>query len=339
MASFLAGRTARWTLGAVALCLVLLVAAWFLLVTPRRDDAAQLREDAVNSDQQASLLQVKLAELKTQAADLPKQKEKLKEIAEELPPDADIPQYVRTLGSISTTAGVAMKNISPGTPVLVTLNSAAAGDPAAAAAAPAAGSGLGSPGDLVSLPMNLEIDGDYYQLSSWLKSLQSEISRSYLISAFTLTANDVDDGAGGLLGASIADGSPASPTPTATGKGLEGVTPTATDPSVVVPTVVPTAVPTVAPTIAPTIAPTGTTGTTGTDGTTTDTEQAAWTLALTGTVFVLLNDDSTLEDIKRDAAAARASMSGTWTEVTPEATDTPSAAPSVAATDPNTNTN
>ena len=330
MSSFLADRTVRWSFGALALCLVLLVAAWFFLVTPRRDEAALLREQKVNSDLQASQLEVKLAQLESQAKELPAQKKKLKEIAKELPPDADVPKYIRTLDTISTEAGVTMKSITPGTPVLVTL-AASAGTEAAAASANT--SGLGAPGDLVSLPMNLEIDGDYYQLSSWLKALQSKVTRSYLVNGFTLTSNKDAAAAGGLSGAQIADGEPSTPTAsaTATGKGQEGVVPTttatatATDPSVVAPTTDPTA--------------------TSTSGTDTSTDTAPWSLALTGTVFVLLTEDSTLEDVKADAAAAQASLSGIWTEVTPEPTATASAtasatgSASATATDPNVSAN
>ncbi|MCE0539963.1 hypothetical protein LWF15_31150 [Kineosporia rhizophila] len=336
MTSFLAGRTVRWSLGAIALCLVLLVAAWFLLITPRRDDAAALRDQAVASQDQASLLEIKLAQLKSQAADLPEQKKKLKEIAKELPPDADIPAYLRTLDTISGEAGVGLTTVTPGTPVLVTLATAAADTGAATTDA----TGLGAPGDLVSIPMNLELGGDYYQLSSWLKSLQSKVSRSYMITAFTLTANEEETSStAGLVGAQIADGDPAATaTTSSSAKGQEGVVPTATatDPSVVVPT-------TDATSTATATATDGTgTGTTGTGS-----ETYPWTLSLTGTVFVLLTEDSTLEDVKADAAAAQASLSGTWTEVTPSPTATASAtasagattAPTATATDPNVGTN
>ncbi|GAB3281739.1 type 4a pilus biogenesis protein PilO [Kineosporia babensis] len=329
MSSLLASRTARWSLGAVTLCLVLMLGAWYLLISPRRDDAIALREQAIASDDQASMLQMKLTQLKDQAADLPQQKEELKKIAEELPPDADIPEYLRTLDTISTEAGVNLKSIAPGTPVLVTLAGSGTGD-ASAVADPAAATGLGSPGDLVSLPMNVELSGDYYELSSWLKALQGKVSRSYMVSAFALSSNAGAEGTGGLVGARIdrsalrADGDPGTaPTATPDGKGQEGSA----------------ATPTVSSTDG-TGAGTGTDGTgTGTDGSGTGTVQDAWSLSLTGTVFVLLSDDSTLEDIKRDATAAQSSLSGTWTEVTTEPTDTPTAGGSVAATDPNTQTN
>jgi Tfp pilus assembly protein PilO len=314
LSAFLANRTARWSLGAAALCLVLLLAAWFLLISPRRDDAAAVRDQTTASDQQAQLLQIKLTQLQSQAADLPKQKAKLKEIAAQLTPDADVPQYLRDLQDTAVAAGVDLSSVTPGTPTLVTLT----GSTAAAAAATGSGAGLGQSGDLVSLPMNLSLTGDYYQLSEWLKQLQTKVSRSYLISAFTLTPEGSTT-SDGLSGASIDDplAAAATSSPTSTAKGDEGATATATASS--------------------------TDGTTGSDtstATSTATSTTApvtdWSLSLSGTVFVLLSDDSTLADVAADAAAAQASLGGTWTEVTPSvtatATATSAATPTTAST-------
>ena len=39
-------RTSRWTAATLAACLVLLTAAWFLIVAPRRAQAERLRAQA-----------------------------------------------------------------------------------------------------------------------------------------------------------------------------------------------------------------------------------------------------------------------------------------------------
>ena len=317
MSALLANRTARWALGTVALCLVLLVAAWFLLISPRRDDAATLRQQATSTDEQAQLLTIKLTQLKSKAADLPQQKAKLKQIAAELTPDADIPKYLNDLQDTSVAAGVKLLSVTPATPTLVTLT----GTGTAAAAVTGSAAGLGQPGDLVSLPMNLTLSGDYYQLSEWLKQVQTKVSRSYLVTGFTLTPGDTSSSTSdGLSGASIDDSgasfsAAATSSPSSTSKGEEGATPTATS------TATGTAVPS-------TSSPSGTSSTDGSVTSTATSTGAAtatttdWTLVLTGTVFVLLTDDSTLEDVKADAAAAQASLNGIWTEVTPSATAT-----------------
>ena len=200
MSAFFANRTARWAAGAVALCLVLLVGAWFMLVSPRRADAAALTDSATASDQQAQLLQIKLTELKSQATDLPKQKAKLAEIAAELTPDADLPKYLSDLQDAATTTGVSLDNVAPGTPTLVTLTGSNAGATAGTSTGTSGATGLGQAGDLVSISMNLSLTGDYYQLSEWLKQIQTKVSRSYLVTGFTLAGGGTTDG---LSGAAI----------------------------------------------------------------------------------------------------------------------------------------
>ena len=57
----LTNRTSRWSIGATLLCIALLAASWFLLISPRRADASAVREQVVQSDAQADQLRVDIA--------------------------------------------------------------------------------------------------------------------------------------------------------------------------------------------------------------------------------------------------------------------------------------
>jgi Tfp pilus assembly protein PilO len=169
----LANRTSRWSIGTALLCILLLAASWFLLISPRRADAADVRGQATTADGQAALLQTQIALLKTQFADLPKQKAELKAITAELPPGADVPALVRTLQSIAAQTGVSLDSISPGGPTVVTATGAAATSVAGA-------------GSLVRLPMDLVVTGEYFETSLFIKNLQSKITRSYLVTGIAV---------------------------------------------------------------------------------------------------------------------------------------------------------
>jgi Tfp pilus assembly protein PilO len=164
----LANRTNRWSIGAALLCIVLLTASWFLLISPRRADALDVRGQAAQADSQAAMLQAQIASLKVQFADLPKQKAELKAIKAQLPPGGDVPGFVRDLQTVATQTGVSLDSIIPSTPTVIA--------PAGAAAPTTSGAG-----SLVGVPVSIVVTGEYFEVTLFVKYLQTKIARSYLI--------------------------------------------------------------------------------------------------------------------------------------------------------------
>jgi Tfp pilus assembly protein PilO len=340
----LANRKVLWSLGTAFLCLILLAAGYFLLIDPRRSKATDLHDAALASDSQATVLQVQIAKLMSQAAELPEEKRKLEEITTQLTSDAGLPVFVRQMQGIAATAGVELTAITPVTPAQVVTDEAAATPDASSTAAP---------GALIGIPMTMSVSGDYFQASQFLKDLQTKVVRSFLVNGLTVTEEEVStdvsggssdgtssgtsagapaDGsvlsgaavAGGtrLSGAAIADGAPA----TSTAKGNEGVTPTAGATATATSGSGGTTGGTTGGTSGgtATTAPT-TPGSVSTTDTTTVTETVT-TLDITGQIYVLLNGTATLADIEKQAAA----LAAAGAIPTPGATGT--ATPSTAVT-------
>ena len=69
--------TRRWSLLTAVLIVGILAASWFLLVSPKRSDAAGLRNDAAKQKVSNDALVQSLNELKAQSLDLPKAKAEL----------------------------------------------------------------------------------------------------------------------------------------------------------------------------------------------------------------------------------------------------------------------
>ncbi len=175
----LANRTGRWSLAASILCLALLAATWFLLISPRRAAAAETRIQTEAQVSQAEVLQQKIKTLKVQYADLPKRRAELKAISKELPAEAAVPKLVRDLQMYAAQAGVTLDTLTPGSPALVT----AEGTPAPAAGAAVA---TASAPQLVGIPIALTINGDYFEASLFIKNLQTKLDRALLISAVSV---------------------------------------------------------------------------------------------------------------------------------------------------------
>jgi Tfp pilus assembly protein PilO len=206
----LTNRTSRWSLACALLCAALLVASWFFLVSPRRAEAADVRSKAVASDSQAVELQSQIAQLKAEFADLPKRKAELKAIKVQLPPELDIPDFMRSLQKFAGQTGVSLDSLAPGTPAILSSSAAAATGSAASATAPA--------GSVVSVPLTISVHGEYFEASLFLKNLQTKLNRSYLITG--LAAVPAPDEVVPTTAAPL-------PTPTATSTATSAPVPTA----------------------------------------------------------------------------------------------------------------
>jgi len=192
-------ETRKWSALTAVLVVAILAAGWFLLVSPKRGDAATLEQQANSQRDANSRLQEKLVMLKAQQKDLPQQQAALATLRTQIPDNPALPALVRDLTRAGLKAGVSIDAIAPAVPVAIV-------DPAAAVApaAPAASDSTeGSSGDtapppakpatasavpaqtLFQLPVTLTVTGSYFELEHFLSKLENT-RRSFLVSGFTL---------------------------------------------------------------------------------------------------------------------------------------------------------
>jgi type IV pilus assembly protein PilO len=197
----------QWVALTLVGILAVLAAGWFLLISPKRSEAADLRSQAAAKLSANQQLMTQLAMLKAQAKGLPAQQAKLAAVAAKIPDNAALPAMVRALTKAAAAAGVELVSIAPGLPTPVAapastavVPSAAAGQngssaatskavvPGAAAASSAAG--------LQAISLSLNVVGGYFQLEQFLDRLEG-LSRAFKVTAFTLApgANPVKAGA------------------------------------------------------------------------------------------------------------------------------------------------
>ncbi|MCW2570472.1 MAG: hypothetical protein JWO88_530, partial [Frankiales bacterium] len=172
----------QYTVFTVLGCLVVLAAGWFLLVSPKRSHAAELRTTAAAQVTANSQLETQLAVLKAQAKDLPKQQAKLAKVAAKIPDNPALPAMVRALTTAATAAGVELVSMTPGTPAAVTAAPAAA--PVAGSARRAAGTSTVA-GQLAMIPLTLNVVGGYFQVEQFVANLE-DLPRSLRITSLTL---------------------------------------------------------------------------------------------------------------------------------------------------------
>jgi Tfp pilus assembly protein PilO len=193
----------------IALTLVgalgIMAVGWFLLVSPKRSEAADLRSQTASQLSANALLETQIEVLKAQATELPKEQATLADIAAKIPTGPELPTLVRALSDAAATANVQLVSITPGTPVpVVPVAPAAApanGETAPQPAAPATAPAAGPAGQLANVPISVSIVGDYFEVAAFVAALET-LPRSFRVNDLTLTpgvsptATDEDPAAG-----------------------------------------------------------------------------------------------------------------------------------------------
>lgn len=261
-------RTSRWTMGTAVLCMLLLVVAWLLLISPRRSRAADLDGQNAGAQQENRQLQLRIENLRAQAAQLPTYRAELAGILRQLPPTAAMPQFLRDLDSLAASSGVTVNTFTPsGSSALKATAGAGTG------AGGAGGASGTKPAGVVQMPLAIVARGDYFQAVAFVQKLQTQLSRAFLISGVQVaqgssgTSGEIQLSLTGFLfawpaGAELASTTPATPSAAAGATATASATIPATTPAPAPATTVPTSVPTsaavpVTPTPASTSATTG----------------------------------------------------------------------------------
>ena len=184
----------QWVALTVVGCLGIMAAGWFLLVSPKKSEAAEVREQAVAQESTNAGLRTKLDVLKAQAKELPKKQADLARVAAKIPDNPGLPSLIRALTAASTAAGVELVSVVPKPPVAGAAAPGAAGavapvvpaPVAPAAAAPAAGPPAAAPaagapaaaapvaaGSLASIPLDINVVGGYFEVAQFVAALEN----------------------------------------------------------------------------------------------------------------------------------------------------------------------
>ncbi len=186
----------QWVTLTVVGVLVIGAAGYFLLISPKRTEAADVR---VLVDQQVSansMLKTQIQTLKAQAKLLPQQQAKLAAVAAKIPDNSAMPTLIRALSDAADEAGVELVSLAPSPPTVVAAAPGAAPVAPVAGGAPAA-TGAGAPaartvapvsssaGVLQSIGLSLNVVGGYFQVEQFLDRLEN-LSRALKVTTVSL---------------------------------------------------------------------------------------------------------------------------------------------------------
>ena len=179
----------QWVALTVVGCLAVAAAGWFLLISPKRAEASDLRLQADQKTQANGALQTQIAMLKAQAKQLPQQQAKLAAVAAKIPDNPALPALIRALTNAADEAGVELVSLSPAPPAAVAPATSAATPVAAAAPAAAQPGAAAAPpasiGTLQAINLSMNVVGGYFQVEQFFDRLEN-LTRATKVTAFTL---------------------------------------------------------------------------------------------------------------------------------------------------------
>ena len=175
----------QWIALTVVACLALLAAGWFLLVSPKRAEAADLRDQAASQDQANDATRTQLQVLKAQAKDLPNQQAALAKVAARIPDNPALPSLIRSLSAASQSAGVEFVSVAPGSPVPVVAAAPAGTAAAAPTPAPGTATAASSAGTLTAIPVAINVVGGFFEVEQFVANLEN-LPRALRVSNLTL---------------------------------------------------------------------------------------------------------------------------------------------------------
>lgn len=108
-----------WRIGGVGAAVLVLLAAWFLAISPTLSKAAALDVETAGQEQAADQLRSRISLLKKQSEELPAQEAILAEVGQRMPPTAALPTLIRNLTEVANDANVKVASVAPGRPTPV----------------------------------------------------------------------------------------------------------------------------------------------------------------------------------------------------------------------------
>ena len=142
-------RSRLWTLGTAGVVVVVFLASYFLLISPKQSEAADLRDQADQVAATNLTTQAKIRELEALQENLPAQNARIEEIAQLIPAQPQLPDLIRQLTDAGQNASVDVEGIVPG-----------------------ALTGVPNVAGVVYIPRNLTATGTYTDVKQFIDELQ-----------------------------------------------------------------------------------------------------------------------------------------------------------------------
>jgi type IV pilus assembly protein PilO len=194
--------TRKWSLLALLVVLAIFAAGWFLLISPKRSEAVELKNQTSAQDEANARLEQQIQVLMAQQEELPRQRARLALIRTQIPDNPALPALIRDLTAASRKVGASIEAMSPSPPVAAapTAQVPVASTTGSESAAPGAAAPAAS--TLYQVPLTVDVSGSYFELEQFVNKLEG-LKRSFLVTGFTVGESDSETAVPGDLKISL----------------------------------------------------------------------------------------------------------------------------------------
>jgi len=216
-------KRSTWVGGAVFVALIMLVATYFLAVSPALATASETRAEVEATNQSNVALQSKIDQLAADFAKIGDYKAELAAIRVQIPTTADLSGYLRQLDSIAVAHSVTLtavnpavaQTVIPAVPAAAAAPAPAPAPTAAASTAPAADAtatgaaaapaASAAPVGFAAIPFTMTVVGTYDNALAFLSDLQNATPRLFLVTGLTGTSQLKAEATAGRPATAIGD--------------------------------------------------------------------------------------------------------------------------------------
>jgi Tfp pilus assembly protein PilO len=188
----------QWSILTAVGVVAVLAAGWFLMVSPQRSHAADVRTQSASQESTNNQLRARLAQLEAQKKGLPAQQRLLDQIAAKIPATPELPALIRQLSTAAQAAGVDLVTLAPAQPAVVTATRPAkpvapsttgttgtAGSTATTATAGATATTAPAATPLLQIPVSVTVRGTYFNLNTFFRNVE-KLTRAMLVPQFKI---------------------------------------------------------------------------------------------------------------------------------------------------------
>jgi len=188
--------TMKWYGGAALATVLVLLAGYFLLVSPKQSSAAEITAAAQAQEDANDVTQSRINTLKAQYKDLPTYQKDLAALQTHLPTTPQMPALLRSLSQVAARSGVTLVSVTPSNPTVLATGNQASGPITAATAS--------APGQVSDYPLAISVQGNFANVKLFMTQLES-MPRSVLVTGLNVTR--AGESQGGVDATSTANGS------------------------------------------------------------------------------------------------------------------------------------
>ena len=176
-------------IGTVVLSLVVCALAWFLLISPKRDEAQATRDETANLESSNDVLAVSVVDLREKFARLDEYKAELAAAQTKVPQDLVIASVVLEVETAAVANGVVLAELSPSDGQVVRSGALATpSDATAPASTDEAGGGPTEADGLVAYPVSMTVYGSYDETTAFVSQIQTMTERYVLVTGTQIEA-------------------------------------------------------------------------------------------------------------------------------------------------------